>query len=300
MINSKKELPNIVIGEAYDSRYAAADIHYDRLENLADFFGRSMPVHFHDRFFQIHIILQGKVHLTLDESSYQLNGPICFFTPPAVPHAFASEPGVSGHVLTIRQDFVWQLIGSQQNALGIDQSSSAMCIDLHPERHYHHARLLSVLNLFSQEWENNKQNRSQVLEIMLSLVLQDVLSERSGNVIPGRESTRDLLLFNSFNRLVEEKFRMHVSLCEYADSLGITEGKLNSISRRFSGLPSKRLIFDRLLCEAKRLLLFTNTPVTAVGYELGFKDPAYFSRFFRKETGSTAVQFRANNGNWPA
>ena len=56
-----KPIPNINIGQVYDQRYNDADVHYDRLGNLAGFFGRNMPVHRHDRFFQVHYVKSGAV-----------------------------------------------------------------------------------------------------------------------------------------------------------------------------------------------------------------------------------------------
>ena len=77
--SSAVEIPNINIGKAYDQRYIDSEIHYDHLENLANFFGRNMPVHYHDRFYQIHVILNGTVRVHLDETSYCVEGPIFFF-----------------------------------------------------------------------------------------------------------------------------------------------------------------------------------------------------------------------------
>ena len=47
--NPSTNIPNIDIGKAYDQHYTDAEIHYEQLEKLADFFGRNMPVHHHDR-----------------------------------------------------------------------------------------------------------------------------------------------------------------------------------------------------------------------------------------------------------
>jgi AraC family 4-hydroxyphenylacetate 3-monooxygenase operon regulatory protein len=49
---------------------------------------------------------------------------------------------------------------------------------------------------------------------------------------------------------------------------------------------------DRLIQEARRLLSFSSVSITEIGYELGFKDPAYFARFFRKNAGVTASKYR--------
>lgn len=51
-MSDRHPIPNINIGQVYDQRYSDSEVHYDRLGNLAGFFGRNMPVHRHDRFFR--------------------------------------------------------------------------------------------------------------------------------------------------------------------------------------------------------------------------------------------------------
>ncbi|MBP8780668.1 MAG: helix-turn-helix domain-containing protein [Alicycliphilus sp.] len=64
------------------------------------------------------------------------------------------------------------------------------------------------------------------------------------------------------------------------------------VCRRIADLPSKRLVYERLMQESKRLLLFTGGSVNEICYQLGFKDPAYFSRFFVRYAGLTPSAYR--------
>ena len=72
----------------------------------------------------------------------------------------------------------------------------------------------------------------------------------------------------------------------------VTEARLNDICRRVANLPSKEIIHERLLQEARRLLQFSAVPISEISYQLGFSDPAYFSRFFTKRTGLAPSQYR--------
>ena len=69
--------------------------------------------------------------------------------------------------------------------------------------------------------------------------------------------------------------------------------RLSDICRRFANRPPKRLIFDRQLREAKRLLLFSDNAVNNIAWQLGFKDPAYFARFFNRLVGCSPSAYRA-------
>ncbi|KAA8562799.1 hypothetical protein FX985_02865 [Pseudomonas extremaustralis] len=87
-------------------------------------------------------------------------------------------------------------------------------------------------------------------------------------------------------------YLQHWPLSRYSDGIGVTEARLNDVCRRIADLPSKCLIMERLMQEAKRLLLFTGSFANEICYQLRFKDPAYFSRFFQRYAqvtpGSTA------------
>ena len=58
------------------------------------------------------------------------------------------------------------------------------------------------------------------------------------------------------------------------------------------GATTAQMIRERVILEAKRLLAHSDAQVALVGAQLGFEDPAYFSRCFKKHTGRTPVEFR--------
>ncbi|HAD4467168.1 TPA_asm: MFS transporter [Salmonella enterica subsp. enterica serovar Typhi str. CT18] len=102
----------------------------------------------------------------------------------------------------------------------------------------------------------------------------------------------ELKLFQRFTLLIDNHFHQHWTVPDYACELHITESRLTDICRRFANRPPKRLIFDRQLREAKRLLLFSDNAVNEIAWQLGFKDPAYFARFFNRLAGCSPSQFR--------
>ncbi len=71
-------------------------------------------------------------------------------------------------------------------------------------------------------------------------------------------------------------------MSRYADGIGVVEARLNDVCRRMAALPPKRSMMERLMQEAKRLLLFTDSSANETCYQLWFKDPAYFCRFFQR------------------
>lgn len=99
-------------------------------------------------------------------------------------------------------------------------------------------------------------------------------------------------MFTRFRTLVEENYRQRWSIADYAASMGISESRLNRICRSFTRKTAFEVVQDRILLEAQRYLVYTAAPISEIAYELGFNDPAYFCRFFKKKTGRTAKAFR--------
>ncbi len=285
-------IANIDIGKEYDARYAADEVHYETFAGLAAFFGRDMQVHWHDRFFQLHYLATGRIELQLDNQHYSVQAPLFILTPPSVPHAFFTEPDSDGHVLTVRQELIWPLLerlypGSNLalDMPGICLSLAAVPQELAALGHYWEL----IAREFSQKMAGREQTLALLAQAVFTLMLRNAsLDDKAASGVRG-----ELKLFQRFNKMVDERFRDHLSVPEYAQSLGVTESRLNDLCRRFANRPPKRLIFDRLLREAKRLLLFSACTVHETAYSLGFKDPAYFARFFNRLEGCSPSAYRA-------
>lgn len=93
-------------------------------------------------------------------------------------------------------------------------------------------------------------------------------------------------------RLVEIHFRKEHQAAFYAAHFALTPKRLNEITRDAIGKTVTDMVHDRLVLEAKRQLAFSHRSVKEICYELGFEDPAYFSRFFRHHAASSPQEFR--------
>ncbi|CAD5110314.1 4-hydroxyphenylacetate catabolism regulatory protein HpaA [Zestomonas carbonaria] len=297
-MRDQQPIPNINIGQVYDQRYADSDVHYEALGKLADFFGRNMPVHRHDRFFQVHYVKSGTVRVYLDDRRYLQQGPMFFLTPPTVPHAFVTDSESDGHVLTVRQQLVWPLL-EERYGLARGAQIAPVCVavgELGAEYGEEVARLNLLFDQLRGEFAAERPGRVPSLAALTQLIFIGLLrlSARSLSAQPARRE--DMHIFQRFNAQIEAHYQEHWPLSEYARQLGVTEARLNDVCRRIADMPSKRLVFERLMQEAKRLLLFTGGSVNEICYQLGFKDPAYFSRFFSRHAGITPGEYRARNG----
>ncbi|OJZ14435.1 helix-turn-helix transcriptional regulator [Sphingobacterium sp. 40-24] len=99
-------------------------------------------------------------------------------------------------------------------------------------------------------------------------------------------------IFNSFQQLVEQQFRSTKLPSVYADQLFITPNHLNAICKSYIGQSAGEIIRNRIVLEAKRLLVNRNLNINEIADELQFNDNSYFTKFFKKSAGLTPEEFR--------
>lgn len=102
----------------------------------------------------------------------------------------------------------------------------------------------------------------------------------------------DKELLKNFREKVNECFREWHELSHYAQWLHISAGHLSEVVKAQSGRSASRHIQERIMLEARRLLIHTEQSSKEIAYSLGFADASYFHRFFKREAGSTPLQYR--------
>jgi AraC family transcriptional activator of pobA len=84
---------------------------------------------------------------------------------------------------------------------------------------------------------------------------------------------------------VELHYRDHLRIDEYARRMGVTRAHLHHACLRALGRPPQQFVHERLFAEAQMRLRETSQAIEQIAYSLGFRDPAYFHRFFRRLSG---------------
>ncbi|MGB0659121.1 MAG: helix-turn-helix domain-containing protein [Mangrovicoccus sp.] len=112
-----------------------------------------------------------------------------------------------------------------------------------------------------------------------------------------RDREYDILM--RYKELVEKNFRSEKAMDYYAGEIGISAQRLNQACKARTGKTASEILHERAIIEAKRCLLYMEKTVAEIGYELGFDDPAYFSRFFSQRVGQPPGTYRARHADTP-
>ena len=99
-------------------------------------------------------------------------------------------------------------------------------------------------------------------------------------------------LYTRWVALVEAHYREHWPVSRYAERLGLSAERLNRMVRAETGRSAQALLHARLVREACRRLVHVAAPVSSIAFELGFEDPAYFCRFFKRHVGQGPREYR--------
>ena len=114
--------------------------------------------------------------------------------------------------------------------------------------------------------------------------------------IPDRMRRDPTGLDPRFRDLLEHHFAIAHNVDHYARRLGYSQRTLNRATQAAAGESPKQAINRRIVLEARRLLAYTNQPVTTIARDLGFEDPSNFAAFFAQQTDETPTGFRRRTG----
>ena len=204
-------------------------------------------------------------------------------------HQFDQLLNYEGRILIFTDDFFSESKFLRNSVLLNDLSNQAT-IKLNQQSL---KRFISICDDISEELRLPDDDKKQAilknhLHNFLLLAEREKLQQGSPNVKKGVDLDYTLL----FRDLLETNFTKLNSVNDYSTLLFISEKRLGQATSKILGKPPKELINERILIEAKRLLVYSHLSIKEIGLELGFEDPAYFARYFKKNTETTPVEFR--------
>ena len=265
-------------------------LHYETIALRGRLHDWTIPAHRHLGLHQIHLLATGSVRASIDGVKQNLAAPALWMLAPGTVHAFVYAPGSTGQQVTLPSRALAQALAPSPNL----EARLAQSIIVDRAAFGGNANeCAGLFDAVAREFAQSDPGRVEALNALATLLVLWVL--RHSGAAPtalARQALRDALT-HRFRSLIELNFRRQQPLTFYAGALGVTVDHLSRVCRATTGLSALEVLHERIMLEARRHLAYSSATVAAIAEDLGFDDPAYFSRFFAKAAGQSPSGYRA-------
>jgi AraC family transcriptional activator of pobA len=250
-----------------------------------------VKAHKHESMAQVTFWTGGHGSYFIEDQRLDFSAPAVSFVPSGVVHGFSVEPlGSDAIVMSIADSLLPSIAG--QTTLALDRP----VMITGQETVVLWERLDRVMRLIAEEYADLTAGSERIIPSLAAVALTQI--GRLASDAPRLAQSPQQLLASGLRRLVEGHFRENWPIEHYVTALNTTPHLLAKASEAAFELGVKDMIVQRRLLEAKRLLLFTVRSLEDIAYEVGLKDAAYFSRFFRARTGVPPSEWRMQHSSF--
>ncbi len=266
-------------------------LHIEEVQSRSRLTQWEIKPHLHQGLYQILWLKRGRAETALDEWRGEVEGPAAVVAPPGVVHGFRFVPETDGLVLTFSARFLVE--GEAQASAAFRALFLAPGVLRLTDGDPAAERIDGLLRQLANEFASPDSAASPTLMWIARAAVWRLagLREREGRA-KGERAHRHHALYARFLMLVESHVLERWPLERYARALGLTTQRLNRLAHAESGRSALEIVHGRLTREACRRLYWIAAPAEKLAAELGFDDPAYFNRFFKRRTGLTPRAWR--------
>ena len=231
---------------------------------------------------------KGTYHIDFDE--YSFDGNVLFFLSPGQIFTVDSEKIKEAYRLSFVRDFYCIQTHNKEiscNGVLFNNIYETPFIELNQKDSN---KLSFILSELIDEFNQKEAAQYDMLQSYLKqFIIHAVRVQKNSYQLKEDNETK---LFKDFSTLVEFNFRKLHSVTDYAERLGVSPKSLTKHFQKIRAQKPSDFIKNRIILEAKRKLIYTDFSVKEIAFDLGFNDPAYFTRFFTKATQNSPLQFK--------
>ncbi len=244
--------------------------------------------HRHDFYLLVFFTHGSGVH-EIDFNRFEIKAGSFFVLQPGQMHHWVLSEDIEGFIVFYTAEMYNLYFGKKK----IDDYPFYFSVQNNPEIVLEEPEMETVLSYFEnlvvemqseQLWKQDK-----IMNILDSIHIE---LARKYNEIYVHETHSYNVKIKNLEQLLEKKYKQHKSAAFYASELNISLKHLNRICNEILKKTTTEVIVDRIILEAKRMLLDKNWTVNEIAFELGYEDYSYFSRLFKKNSGMSPSEFR--------
>ena len=244
-------------------------------------------------YFELCIFTNGAGEHEIDFKTYPIKPPSIHLLSPGQVHLIRRGDNYEGYLLVFSRDFYNLRFKGLEIIPGYPLAShlpNGPVLNMDQDEF---TDFISIIANIEKEFSQLSPETEEIIISFLNIFflrLRNRFAALSGAGNQKPEPAR--MLVNKFNQLVDRRFDQIHQVSDYAELLGESALQLNRAVKNLTGKTAGELIIERLILEAKRLLLYSELNNKEIAYKLNYEDPSYFSRIFRKKTGYTPTEFR--------
>ncbi|WP_053080246.1 helix-turn-helix domain-containing protein [Methylobacterium variabile] len=267
-------------------------VHAERIGTSAALHGWEIAPHRHGALAQGLVITRGHGALSLDARREDFSAPWLVWVPSGVVHAFSFRPGTDGIVLSLADDFLAAVVDPDPEGPRLRAAAEATFSGRLGTPEEIDLDLGSLAEGLAREAAGALPGATSAVAALVKLLVVGVLRTRAARSITEPAALARADLHRRYRRLVETHLREGWPVARFAAALGVSPDRLHAACTEAVRRSPQGILHDRLMLEAKRSLIYTTLPVSKIAFDLGFNDPAYFSRFFAARAGMSPAAFR--------
>ena len=239
------------------------------------------------------LIIEGNGRVADDENAtVDIAGPALVWFPQSSGRQFQLLAGGRGATLAATADFVSRTVGAMAVGVQLRAILDAPLV-LSADKIGTQMEELSVsFSALAREAGEQRAGGQEMIAAHLTVIFMHLWRATIQPGARGAARAANLPTAQRFQQLLELHYHEDMKVDDYADMLGVTRSHLHHACLRNLGQTPLAVIHGRMIDEARQRLWHTTLPIEQIAYSLGFRDPGYFSRFFKRLTGETPGAFR--------
>ncbi|MBP6181066.1 helix-turn-helix domain-containing protein [Flavobacterium sp.] len=268
-------------------------VHHELLATRSKLYNWEINEHLHTDLFQIFIISSGEGVLIQDNKRINLKAPCTLIIPTNTFHGFEFQSDVNGEVFTISEQFIESIF--KNTPLILLELNKVKQYSFNLENHDLNDFIYLKNKIIKTISESNPYKQISLQSLFQLFFIGLYNSQNTFEDQKESSNNRTLGYFHAFQKLIKKTLPESKLIKEYAGELRITPVHLNRICQTLVQKTALQVVHEYCITEAKKYLLYSSYSISEISYLLHFKDPAYFSRLFKKQTGLSPIIFRSNN-----
>jgi AraC family transcriptional regulator, transcriptional activator of pobA len=265
-------------------------VHIETIADRGRLHNWEIRPHTHRDLHQLLVVLDGAGEMRAENTPYPIPVPSLVIVPAGVVHAFVFQKDTRGYVVTLAESALADLAVREPAFRALFDGAIAVGLE-HSALEAHELEEAVVRLQREFQWAAPAHVAATEARLVTLLVSAVRATHQLHGTLRGTRGPRAALVAR-FRQAVEANLRAGWEVNRYAKALGVTPARLRDACLEVTGRPPTHIVHERLILEAKRSLKYTNMTIAETAYDLGFSDPAYFSRFFSERVGVSPAEFR--------